>query len=168
MEEVCIPTSLATSSLPGTQDPIVIDPSVSTSQVLGVAGNLSLSDSARLNPPFFISVSCNAGEYLKQTARGKPEEISVFISKLYTPLTVGDLPGSSILIEALVSAARNVQATLVDQLLSMDPFHPRAMVQEANPVLKLLENCPINVVAFREAIKHYIVTSCELVLAQGD
>ncbi|KAA8535762.1 hypothetical protein F0562_030736 [Nyssa sinensis] len=116
--------TLAIKSAQGTQDPIVIDP---TSQVLGVAGNLSLTDSARLNPPFFISASCNAGEYLKQTARGKPEEISVFISKLYTPLTVGDLPGSSILIEALVSATRNVQATLVDQLLSMDPFHPRAL-----------------------------------------
>ncbi|KAA8535770.1 hypothetical protein F0562_030728 [Nyssa sinensis] len=159
--------TLAIKSAQGTQDPTVIDPSVST-QVLGVAGNLSLSDSARLNPPPFISVSCNAGEYLKQTARGKPEEISVIISELYTPLPVGDLPGSSVLIEALVSAARNVQATLVDQLLSMDPFHPRAMVQEANPVLKFLENCPINVVAFCEAIKNYIVTSYELALAQGD
>ncbi|KAA8535754.1 hypothetical protein F0562_030744 [Nyssa sinensis] len=148
----------------------LIDSSIRTLQVLGVASNISLSDNARLNPSPFISVSCNAEEYLKQTARGKPEEItiSVFISKLYTPLPMGDLPGSSVLIEALVSAARNVQATLVEQLLSMDPFHPRAMVQEANPVLKFLENCPINVVAFREAIKNYIVTSYELALAQGD
>ncbi|KAA8535760.1 hypothetical protein F0562_030738 [Nyssa sinensis] len=160
--------TLAIKSAQGTQDPTVINPSISTPQVLGVAVNLSLSDSARLNPPPFISVSCNAGEYLKQTARGKPKEIGVFISELYTPLPVGDLPGSSVLIEALVSAARNVQATLVDQLLSMDPFHPRAMVQEANPVLKFLENCSINVVAFREAIKNYIVTSYEFVLTQGD
>ncbi|KAA8535756.1 hypothetical protein F0562_030742 [Nyssa sinensis] len=105
-------TPISQVSYQGIQDLTVVDPSVSTHKVLGVADNLSLSDSAlsHLNPPI-ISVSCNAGEHLKQTARGKPEEtpqqsIDVIISELYTPLPVGDLPRSSVMMESLVSAAR--------------------------------------------------------------